>query len=571
MKHSKEIKDTIKFLLPYLRDHKYKIVPIALAMMLVAITSALSAYIFKHILNDIFIARDRQMLIILPIIVISIFTIRGLARFVSSYMTNKIAVTVANRLRLDMFSRLINAELRYKNNHTTGDINSIIIQTALNIQNIISKSLPQLLISLLTVISLIALILYTDVRLALYAIAVGILIVIPVKMLSKGVKKHTSDSENMVSKLSNRINESFSNLELIKVYNRESSQISLFDDFLSRYQNYQNRLARYQLLSSPFMEFFVASAIAVVIFIGGGFVVDGSMSAGDFFAFLVALMMLYAPIKNLTQNYTMFFALSSYIQRVKQILDIPQEETKSESSIESISSIRFENVSYNISQKSILKDITLKIEKNDRLAIVGKSGAGKSSLISLLCGLDKSSSGEIYINDKAITDVSTYDIRANISYVNQSAGVFNDSIRVNILYGKDMDEAKYYEAISDAKCDFIGDMQGGDNYIVGESGNKLSGGQRQRVAIARAIYKDASLFVLDEATSSLDTDTETQIQQALEKVLSNHTSIIIAHRLSTIKQCNKVVVLEDGCIVAQGDYDEVSVSEAFMRNFGVEK
>ncbi len=559
----------VRFLLPYLKDHSRGAIVIAISMILVAVTSALSAYMFKYILNDIFIAKDEWMLIVLPIVVILLFLTRGVSRFTSSYMTAKVGVSVANRLRSDMFGRLIDAHYRYRGSLTTGDTNSIVIQTALNIQNIISKSIPQLIISLLTVVSLIILILYTDVRLALYAVSIGILMILPVKLLSKGVKRHASHSEDTISKLSNSLNEALTNLELIKVYSREGEMKSLFDFSLDNYREHQLKLAKYQLLSSPFMEFFVASAISVVVYVGGGFVIDGSMSAGDFFAFMVALMMLYAPIKNLTQNYSTLFALNSYIQRVEQILDIPLESADGGDSIVEIESIRFDRVSYRIGDTDILQDITIDIKKGDRVAIVGRSGAGKSSLISLLCGLADPTGGEIVINSKPMEQISIDSIRQSISYVNQSAGVFNSSIKENIIYGREMDEVRYSRVIVDARCDFIDLLDGGDSYIVGEGGSRLSGGQRQRVAMARAMYRDGSLFILDEATSGLDTNTEVKIQQALERILSEHTSIIIAHRLSTIQQCNRVVVLESGRIVAYGSYDEVSSTDEFRINFGM--
>jgi subfamily B ATP-binding cassette protein MsbA len=540
-------------------------------MALVAITSALSAYIFKYILNDIFVSKDSHALIILPLVVIGLFMIRGVARFLSAYLSTKIGISVANRLREVMFERLINAQYAQMQKITPGDINTLTIQTALNIQNIIAKTLPQLIISALTVMALLVMILYTDWRLSAYAIMVGVLMVIPVKLLGKGVKKHTSNSESMVSELSNRVNESFNHFDLVKVYNKESHEKDLFDRFLSRYEKFQMKLAKYQLLSSPFMEFFIALAIAVVIYVGGHYVIDGSMTAGDFFAFMVALMMLYAPIKNLTQNYVVLYMLNGYVERVEQVLQLPLEQSPQHgSTINQIEKITFEGVSYQIGDTEILHDISLEIEAGDSVAIVGKSGAGKSSLISLLFGLGKASSGRIAINDKALEDYAPAQWRKEISYVNQNAGIFNATIRENILYGENYDKHRYQEAVAEAQCDFITQMPKQDQEMAGIFGNRLSGGQRQRIALARAIYRQGSLFVLDEATSALDANTESLIRQSLEKVIQSRTSIIIAHRLSTIEKCNKVIVLEAGNVVAQGSYAVVSQDEAFRRNFMVD-
>jgi subfamily B ATP-binding cassette protein MsbA len=218
----------LRFLSPYLKTHKNLFLVILVSMILVAVTSALSAYIFKHILNDIFISKDEQMLIILPLIVIAIFLTRGIARFTSTYLTTKIGVSVANGLRAVMFERLIRAEYHAMQKVTTGDINALIIQTALNIQNTVAKSIPQLIISSLTILALLTMIFYTDWRLSLYAIMVALFMVIPVKILGKGVKRHTSNSETMITELSNRINESFNHFDLVKVYNKEQHEKKTF-------------------------------------------------------------------------------------------------------------------------------------------------------------------------------------------------------------------------------------------------------------------------------------------------------------------------------------------------------
>jgi subfamily B ATP-binding cassette protein MsbA len=568
MKPEKSL-EGLRFLYPYLSRYKKQFVIVFVAMALVAATSALSAYIFKYILNDIFISRDEKMLVLLPLMVISIFTVRGIARFTNTYMMTKIGVSVANSMRQLMFSHLVDAEFSASQQVTTGDINAAIIQTALNIQNIITSTLPQLIVSAMTVVALTVVVLYTNLELALYAVVIGLLMVIPVKILSKGVKRHTVNSENMVIELSNRSNETFNNLDLVKIYNTEAAEKRSFERFLDRYAQFQAKLAKYRLLSSPFMEFFLAIAISAVIYLGGHYVIDGEMTVGDFFAFILALMMLYAPIKTLTQNYVSLYMLSSYIQRVKAILRLPLERYEGEP-LEKIQRIVFDRVGYTIGEHTILKDISFEIEEGDRIAIVGKSGAGKSSLISLLFGLGHVSSGEIRINTKPLEQYSRDAFRQQISYVNQNAGIFNTSLQENILYGDTLDKQRYEQAKTEAQCDFMDQMPEGDQTVAGEFGNRLSGGQRQRIALARAIYRQGSLFVLDEATSALDANTESLIQESLENVMQERTSIIIAHRLATIEKCNKVIVIEAGRIVAYGQYDEVSQSEAFRRNFMME-
>ena len=568
---SKDVWYGVKFLIPHLLRYKKYFLIIAISMILVAVTSALSAYIFKYILNDIFISKDETKLMILPIVIILIFLTRGVARFGSSYMTSKIGIQIANNFRRLMFSRLIDLEYGQKQSITTGDIHTVVIQTVINIQVLVARILPQLIISILTIAALLGMILYTDWRLSLYAIVVAMMMIIPVKMLGKGVKRHTGNSEVMITKLSNRLSESFNNFALVKVYGKEHYEKELFEHFLKEYERSQIKLSKYNLLNSPFMELFVAFAIAIVIYVGGYYVIDGSMTAGDFFAFLVALMMLYAPVKSLTQNYSSLFMLNSYVERIEGILHLPVEKRDhKQKNMSAIHKIEFRNVSYHIGNTVILDNLSFVLEDIDNVAIVGRSGAGKSSVISLIFGLAKPTSGEILLNDVSLSGYASHGYREQISYVNQDAGVFNATIQENIVYGDIFNQERYNRAKKDAQCQFIEMMDKKDLEMAGEFGNRLSGGQRQRIALARAMYRGGSLFVLDEATSALDANTEDQIQESLNSVIEKKLSIIIAHRLSTVQKCNKVMVLEAGKIVAFGSYHEISQSDAFKRNFMIE-
>lgn len=568
---SKDVWHGVKFLIPHLLRYKKYFLIIAISMILVAATSALSAYIFKYILNDIFISKDEKKLIVLPVVITLIFFTRGIARFGSSYMTSKIGIQIANNFRRLMFSRLIDLEYGQKQSITTGDIHTVVIQTVINVQVLVARILPQLIISILTIAALLSMILYTDWRLSLYAIVIAMMMIIPIKMLGKGVKRHTGNSEVMITKLSNRLSESFNNFALVKVYGKEHHEKELFEHFLKEYERSQIKLSKYNLLNSPFMELFVAFAIAIVIYVGGYYVINGSMTAGDFFAFLVALMMLYAPVKSLTQNYSSLFMLNSYVERIEGILQLPVEKRDhKQKNMSTIHKIEFRDVSYHIGDTVILDNLSFVLEDLDNVAIVGRSGAGKSSLISLIFGLAKPTSGEILLNDISLSGYASHGYREQISYVNQDAGVFNATIQENIIYGDIFDQERYNRAKEDAQCLFIETMAKKDLEMAGEFGNRLSGGQRQRIALARAMYRGGSLFVLDEATSALDANTEDQIQESLNSVIEKKLSIVIAHRLSTVQKCNKVMVLEMGKIVAFGSYDDISQSDAFKRNFMIE-
>jgi subfamily B ATP-binding cassette protein MsbA len=313
----------------------------------------------------------------------------------------------------------------------------------------------------------------------------------------------------------------------------------------------------------------VSLAVAAVVFFGGLSVIKGEMTVGDFFAFLTALLMLYAPIKVVTKNSIVLNMLDTYIKRIEDILNLPQEQEGAEKLNQQINSIEFDNATLKIGEKHILKNINFTINQGETIAFIGKTGAGKSSILTLLFGFRSCSSGKVLINDKDIVTLDNSSIRDKISYVNQSAGIFNTTIKENIIYGLEFDQDRYNEAIRLAHCEFIKNLEEQDDYIVGENGKKLSGGQRQRLALARAIYKDGSLFVLDEATSALDANTENMIQSSLEEIMKQKTTIVIAHRLSTIQNANKVIVLSEGAIVEIGSYKKISKTEAFKKNFAL--
>jgi len=560
----------LKFLLPYLAKFKKKIIITFFSMIIVATTTALSAYMMEPILNNIFVEKNEDMLWKIPIAVVLLFLIRGIFRYLSVYVATSIGIEITTQLRSKMFEKAINADYNSLQGKTVGDISTNIIQTVLRLRQIIAVNIPSLIVSSMTIVALITVILYLNWKLALYSIVFASIVIFPIKYLGKYIKNHTLNSEKMISALADRINEVFNNIDLVKVYNNTNYEKKLFDNYLDDYSKFQLKLSRYKESTSPIMEFFVSIAVATVIYSGGYSVINNEMTAGEFFAFLTALMMLYAPIKIVTKNSIVMNMLDTYIIRIEKILNIKQETNHKKHLDDEIKTIEFIDVSLKIKKKEILKNINIKINKNDSIAFVGKTGAGKSSLLSLLFGFRKPSSGKILINGIDIKELNLKTLRAKMSYVNQSAGIFNNTIKENILYGLPYDENKYKIAKDISHCEFIDEKAKKDDENVGEGGKKLSGGQRQRIALARALYKSGSLFILDEATSALDANTENKIQDSIKHIMSTTTSIIIAHRLNTIKDCNHIFLLSNGQIIKDGKYEDISIDIDFKKNFGIE-
>ncbi len=560
----------IKFLKPYFKAYKKSIILAFFSMAGVAVTSALTAYIMKPLLNNLFIEKNEQMLYLIPFIIILIFSARGAFRFLSAYLSEKIGIEITQDIREKLYKRVLNSKMDAIEARTLGDINTKIIETVLNLHNIIAKSIPSYLISVMTIVGLVGVIIFLNWRLSLFAIIFALIVILPVKILGKRVKRHVHNAEKYVTELNERINETFNHLDIVKVYNQTKNEESKFKNYLKDYKKALLKLVKYQELTSPIMEFFVSLSVASVVFFGGYEVINSKMSVGDFFAFLTALMMLYAPIKVVTRNSLIINMLDSYIARVETLLNLEQEDSKKEPINKPIESIEFKDCSLTINNKEILKGLNFSINKKETIAIVGKTGAGKSSILSLIFGFRSPSSGDILINNKSIKDINLNSFRDKISYVNQASGIFNMSIKDNITYGLEYNEKRYKDAIKRAHCEFIENLDGKDNFIVGENGKRLSGGQRQRLALARALYKDAEIFILDEATSALDANTESLIQDSLATIMNQKTTLIIAHRLQTIKAANRVIVLSEGKIVASGSYDEVSKTKEFKKNFAID-
>jgi subfamily B ATP-binding cassette protein MsbA len=537
----------------------------------VAITSAVGAYMMKPVLNNIFVEKDEQMLVYIPIAIVILFVMRGMFRFWSIYLATSIGVEITQSIRSEMFKKALNADYATVQSMTVGDLNAHIIQTLLNMRNIIAKTIPAYLVSLLTIVALVVMILYLNWKLSLFAIVLASVIILPIRYLGKKVKSHVLNAEKMISGLSDVINETFRHIDLVKVYNNTSYEQKKFDDVLKRYKKFQLKLSKYKEATSPVMELFVSLAIASVVYFGGVLVIEEGMTVGDFFAFLTALMMLYSPIKVVTKNALVLNILDTYVRRIEKVLRFKQEEKRKKSLKGDISNIAFRNVGLKIGKKRILKNLNFEIKNGETVAIVGKTGAGKSSVLSLLFGFRMPSEGKVLINGEDIETLDINSVRREISYVNQSAGIFNTTIKENIVYGLPFDKDRYENAVKVSHCEFIREMPGKDEYIVGEGGKNLSGGQRQRIALARAIYKDGSLFVLDEATSALDADTENMIQHSLEEIMKKKTTIVIAHRLNTIKNADKVIVMRNGEIVETGSFEEVCKTDAFKKNFALEE
>ena len=373
------------------------------------------------------------------------------------------------------------------------------------------------------------------------------------------MKKLSFKSQETNSDITTTLNESFNNIEIIKANSTEDLEIKKFSVFNMIFFKYNMKAVKTSELTSPIMEILGAMAFGTVILVGGGKVISGELTTGQFSSFIAALFMLYTPIKRISYLYNKMQDAIAANERINDILAKTQNISSGEiETIENVDKIEFKNVCLNYDEVPALKNINLEVKKGETIALVGDSGGGKSSLVNLLVRFYDTNDGQILFDSNSIKDFDLKALRKSISIVTQRVYIFNDTVAANVAYGETIDEVKVVEALKKAHAyDFVLSMKKGIHTILDEFGTNLSGGQRQRIAIARALYKDPKVLILDEATSALDNKSESIISQVIQEVSKDRVTFIIAHRLSTIKNATKIAVFKSGEIVALGTEEEL--------------
>ena len=427
----------------------------------------------------------------------------------------------------------------------------------------------------LTLIGLLTVMFIQNWRLSLIAIIMIPIASITAKRLGKRMGKVATEAQEKSGDLNKYLIDLFKNHKVIKIFQREKFENERSEKFVNDLKEKSIKISTVFIRATPIMEILTGIMIAILIFYSGKLIMNEQLSINNFFSFLAAMMLAYQPVKSLaTINVGIGQGLSAG-KRILPIIDtknnILTNENKIELDVES-GSISFRDVNFNYESNldnKVLKNISLEIAGNKMTALVGHSGSGKSTLLSLIPRIYDPSSGEIYIDGKNIKEVKLSSLRKEISIVDQNTTLFDDTVLNNIKYAKpDASDEEIFKAAEMAMCtDFINKLEKKFETKIGENGVKLSGGEKQRLSIARAFLKDSKIILLDEATSSLDSETEEKIQKALEKLTSNKTTIVIAHRLSTILNSNKIYVLDKGVVVDEGKHDELLKNSEIYKNF----
>ena len=517
-------------------------------------------------LGDLLLKKDMEMLFLLPIVVILLSLLKGIFDYGQAYLMNFVGLRIIADLREKLYNHLQNLSLSFFTKTPTGILISRITNDVNLIQGSVSNAITGLLKDAFTILGLIGVVFYQNWKLAIITLIIFPLAIIPIKEFGKRLRKFSRKSLQQMGSITTFLHETITGNRIVKAFNMEEYEKRRFAEENNNFFNTILKRVRIRALSNPLMEVIGGFGVALIIWIGGYSVLRGELTPGTFFSFMAALLLLYQPIKDLNKvNLEIQDGLAA-ATRVFELLDtIPEiQDEKGAIPLPLISKgIDFRGVNFRYDGELVLKEICLSVKAGEVIALVGMSGAGKTSLVNLLPRFYDVEGGEILIDGQNIRKVTLKSLRDQIGLVTQQTILFNDTVRNNIGYGSL--EQSDQEIVGAAKAayahDFIMRLPEGYETIIGEQGIKLSGGERQRISIARALLKNAPILILDEATSSLDSDSETEVQKALDRLMKGRTVFVIAHRLSTIRNAHRIIVLSEGKIVEEGPHEELMASD----------
>lgn len=551
----------------------YKLIFICFIFMITsALATAASAWLLDPAIKMIFVNKDKQMLYLIPLGIILILTLKGISTFFVKIISIKISLNIAENIQVSMAKKILNLDITsISEKHSGRFISNFVVDIHIflsTISNIVINSIKESL----TLIALLSVMIYHDWKLSIVALTVLPIAAFCSKKFGKKMGKKSTlsmiASENFSAFLSELIKGSW----LIKIYQKEKEEFERTKILISEKFKKAKKVEQVRLGSGPIMEFIIAVAIGLIIFFGGYRSINGNLTMGEFISFLASLMLAYAPVRALAG---INVGLNEGLAAARRIYTLIDKEDKiledKNLPILQISSgnIIFQNVNFSYSDNSaILNNVNININGGSKTGIIGDSGSGKSTILNLIPRFFNLTEGKILIDKQEINNVRLSSLRKAISIVSQDTILFDDTIKKNIAYAKkNATDDEIYKASKLAGIDnFVNSLENGYETLVGENGVKLSGGQKQRISVARAFLKNSPIILLDEATSSLDSDSEEKIKQALNELTKNKTTLIISHKLSTIITCEKIYVINKGKIIGEGTHLELVKNSAYYRN-----
>lgn len=506
------------------------------------------------------------MLKLIPIAVIIVYFLRGLGIYGQEYLMSHVGQNIIRRLRNRLYDHIQDLPLSFFQKEKTGALMSRITNDVNTVKSMVSSVVTGSIRDLFTIIGLTFVIFYQIWQLALFAFLILPVAFYPIAALGKRVRRVSRKCLEAIADMSSFLHETFAGNKIVKAFGMEAYEKKRFYDKTLKLFNLEMKEVRAKALSSPIMEFLGGIGIAFVIWYGGSRVISGIYTTGTFVSFLAAVVMLYDPVKKLSKLNNHLQEGLAATDRIFDIIETKSDIKEAENPVvlkRGPHNVTFDDVSFRYKNVTVLKNINLEVKSGEILALVGMSGGGKTSLVNLIPRLYDVSSGAIYIDGIDLRKASVSSLRDQIAIVTQEPILFNDTVRNNIAYGSWNASEKDIEMVARAAYayDFIQGFPDKFDTILGELGGRLSGGEKQRICIARALIKDAPILILDEATSSLDTESERLVQKALENLMKGRTTFVIAHRLSTIGYANRIIVVIDGRIVEEGRHEELMSKE----------
>jgi subfamily B ATP-binding cassette protein MsbA len=558
----------------YTKKYLDKIILSALLSVLVAGSTSAIAWLLDPAIKKLFIEKDQSLIIIIPLFIIIAFTTKGLSLYFAKATMISVGEEIKKKLQFDMVNTLIKTDTQIIDKKHSGKFISNLTYDVTHITNLLSNAILTLFKDSLTLVGLLTVMFLQNWKLALISIVMIPLASISAKTLGKRIGKVTTEAQEKSGYLTTYLVELFKNHKLIKIFQKENLEIDRADEYLAELKDKNKKIQTVFVRLSPIMETLTGIMVAVLIFYSGKLMAKGEVDINNFFSFLAAMMLAYQPVRSLSTLNMIINGGLSAASRILPIIDqkntIKNFEFAKPLKING-ASINFKNVnfSYEVNEGPTLQSINLKFEGGKMTSLVGHSGSGKSTILNLIPRFYDAKSGDIIIDDQSIYGSTIESLRSEISMVSQETTLFDDTIKNNIKYGRQ--EATDEEVFKVAKlsyCDeFINNLPNKFDTLIGENGVRLSGGEKQRLSIARAMMKKSSIILLDEATSSLDSETESKIQDALQILTKNKTTIVIAHRLSTILNSNNIYVIDKGKIIANGSHKTLMAKSELYKNF----